>query len=469
MAMDRPCKIHVRGTGHMDVPANSGCCYNLINPDRMIHMQPTDYSEKFLRIRQHTLFDTISTANQEAVREIAVANRLSQQELHLVVNAAIDLEMWGEPDISTRWRAWRMSSSLQGREFKKWALGQLHAQLHELHQGTTIYQDKPARQPVYRPRKIRLQEQPADRRIFGMCPVQSEKTLCCNLRTIDAVRNCGFGCSYCSIQTMYSGPDISFDPDFRKKLEAIELDHGRRYHIGTGQSSDALMWGNTHNILADLLAFARKWPLALIELKTKSKNIDYLLKSAVPRNVVCSWSLNPDIIIRNEEHLAATLQERLAAARAIADKGIRVGFHLHPMIHYQGWERGYSDLIALLQASFQPEEIVFISFGALTFPKPILQKLRTYGIKSKINQTSMTTNPEGKLTYTDAIKVQLFRLAYQSFAAWHGKVFFYLCMEESRFWDQSFGWRYPDNATMETALLENAWGKLGTTSDLARA
>ncbi|MBF8269850.1 MAG: hypothetical protein HW386_1559 [Gammaproteobacteria bacterium] len=412
-------------------------------------MLPVAYDEKFLDIKQHTLFDTLDAARQEAIRDIAVINRLTRQELKQIVDAAIDLEMWDEKDLVARWQEWRQTSRLQGREFKKWALRQLADQLAALRNSITTYNE---------------QQQTDARRIFGMCPVQSEKTLCCNLRTIDAVQNCGFGCSYCSIQTMYTGPDISFDQNFRRKLEAIELDSDRHYHIGTGQSSDALMWGNQHNILKDMLWFTRKWPKALIEFKAKSKNVDYLLHTDAPRNIVCSWSLNPDIIIRNEEHLTASLSERLAAARAVADRNIRIGFHLHPMLHYQGWEQNYSELIALILNRFRPEEIVFISFGALTFPRPILNKLRTYGIKSKINQTPMTTNPEDKLTYPDPIKTQLFRHAYNAFAAWHQRVFFYLCMEEARFWDQSFGYRYPDNATMEAALIQSAWSKLPATA-----
>ena len=418
------------------------------------------YSEKFIRIKQHTLFNTMDTTGQEAIRDIAMANRLTRQELQQIVDAAIDLEMWDEKSLVARWQELRQASRLQGREFKKWALRQLAGQLASLRDSTTLYHGQPRRQRPYRSRKIQLEQQPAARQIFGMCPVRSEKTLCCNLRTIDAVQNCGFGCSYCSIQTMYAGSNISFDQHFRDKLEAIDLDPDRHYHIGTGQSSDALMWGNRYNILEDMLQFARKWPQALIEFKTKSKNVDYLLHTDVPRNVVCSWSLNPDIIIRNEEHLTAGLIERLTAARAVANRNIRVGFHLHPMLHYQGWGQDYSNLIALILERFQPEEVVFISFGALTFPRPILKKLRTYGIKSRINQTPMTANPEGKLTYPDPIKTQLFRHAYHAFTAWHGRVFFYLCMEEARFWDQSFGYRYPDNATMEAALMQSAWDKL---------
>ena len=422
-------------------------------------MQP-EYREKFLRIKQQTMFDALDTNTRNAVRGIAMENRLTQQELKKLVDCAIDLDMWDEKPLSDRWHEWRASSSLQGREFKKWAMQQLDVRLAELRNNETVYEPDPPRQPSYRPMKVSVNKQAEGQKIFGMCPVKSDKTLCCNLRTIDAVKNCGFGCSYCSIQTMYTGQNVIFDEHFREKLDAIELDPDRYYHIGTGQSSDALMWGNKHNILDDMLSFARRWPRALIEFKSKSKNVSHLLQTDVPGNVVCSWSLNPEIIIRNEEHLTANLSERLTAARAVADKNIRVAFHLHPMLHYQGWRQDYSGLVQQVMNRFRPEEVVFISFGALTFPKPILKKLRSYGISSKINQTPMVANPEDKQTYPDEIKEQLFRHAYDAFADWHGQVFFYLCMEAARFWDMTFGYRYPDNETMEASMLASAWAKL---------
>ncbi len=57
-------------------------------------------------------------------------------------------------------------------------------------------------------------------KILGKCPVASVKTRCCNLLTLDAAKNCGFDCSYCSIQSFYNQNKIAFDKLFRE-LEII--------------------------------------------------------------------------------------------------------------------------------------------------------------------------------------------------------------------------------------------------------
>ena len=50
---------------------------------------------------------------------------------------------------------------------------------------------------------INFIESDKERTILGDCPVASDKTRCCNLKTLDSVINCGFDCSYCTIQSFY--------------------------------------------------------------------------------------------------------------------------------------------------------------------------------------------------------------------------------------------------------------------------
>ena len=71
------------------------------------------------------------------------------------------------------------------------------------------------------PRKVELNDQ--NNEVFGMCPVASEKTVCCNLMTIDAVQGCSLGCSYCSIQTFYSDGKISIDKNLADQIRGEEF------------------------------------------------------------------------------------------------------------------------------------------------------------------------------------------------------------------------------------------------------
>lgn len=294
---------------------------------------------------------------------------------------------------------------------------------------------------------------------LGACPVASEGTRCCNLLTLDAVESCGFDCSYCSIQSFYNQNKVGIDKDFKKKIENLNLDPNETYHIGTGQSSDSLMWGNRDGILDTLFEFAKKNPNVMLEFKTKSNNIQYFLDNDVPNNIICTWSLNTQTIIDNEEHLTASLDERITAARNLADKGVLVGFHFHPIVQYKNYLNDYKEVYDRLQRDFIPEEVVLVSMGTLTFIKPVIKQLRQREMKTKILQMPFETI-NGKQSYSIETKKEMFKHCYNSFSSWHGKVYFYMCMEAHSLWKDVFGYEYSSNNQMEDMMKMSYLSKI---------
>ena len=294
---------------------------------------------------------------------------------------------------------------------------------------------------------------------LGACPVASESTRCCNLLTLDAVESCGFDCSYCSIQSFYNQNNVGFDKNFKEKLKNLSLNPKKIYHIGTGQSSDSLMWGNREGILDTLFDFAKKNPNVILEFKTKSNNIKYFLENKIPKNIIVTWSLNTQTIINNEEHLTASLRQRIQSARTLANKGILVGFHFHPIVEYKNYLDEYKEIYNTLIKNFIPKEVVLISLGTLTFIKPVIKKLRQRELKSKILQMPFETI-NGKQSYSLKTKKIMFKHAYDSFKLWHGKVYFYLCMEDHSLWKEVFGYEYSSNNQMEDMMKMSYWNKI---------
>lgn len=415
-----------------------------------------EYLRKFDSFKRQTLFPLLTPEQQDFVRVTAVENRFTYQEVRKFAEACRDLQMWCEEPLRLWWD--RASRKYQGRRSKKVLLHELGQHLQQLKSRAKVYPSEGLPKPKAREKKA-LSIRPSEKKIQGMCPVASEETVCCNLRTIDAVENCAFGCSYCTIQTFYKD-EFHFDADFARKLRSIELDERRYYHFGTGQSSDSLVWGNRYANLDVLCGWAADNPNVLLEFKTKSNNIAYLLENEIPPNIVCSWSLNTPIIIHNEEHFTANLEQRIAAARAVADKGIKVSFHFHPIVYYHGWDEDYPGIAEWLLREFDPGEILFISFGSVTMIKPAMKKIRQNGHATKILQMEMVPDPHGKLTYPDEVKIMMFRLMNQAFSPWHDDVFFYLCMEKAAIWHGTFGWAYKNNELFEQALLTSSMAKV---------
>ena len=179
----------------------------------------------------------------------------------------------------------------------------------------------------------------------------------------------------------------------------------------------------------------------------------------MPKNIFVSWSLNPQLFIDNEEARTASLIQRLESARRLSDKGILVGFHFHPLVHYEGWEKDYKKLINNLMDMFSPNEIALISFGTLTFIKPAIKSLRQVGTKSKILQIPFA-EAAGKMSYPMETKKKIFSKVWDSFTPWHDKVFFYFCMEDKELWNHVFGKCYESNDDFETDLFDSVKRKL---------
>lgn len=423
------------------------------------------YEQKFSRTVEQTPFGRLAAEEHAFLCRQALDYRFSQQELRRISEIGVELAMWDAPSLMAVWPA-AAPADLPPKERRAWVVGALHRYMERL-RATPRQYGTPVATLGSGSYRVRARDRQRGHLGLGRCPVASERTRCCNLLTLDAVENCGFDCSYCSVRSFYHDEEIHFDSRFVDRLGALRLDPERTYHIGTGQASDSLMWGNRFGVLDALLDFARRHPNVVLELKTKSKNIAYLLKHPVPRNLICTWSLNPQCVIEHEEQRTARLDERLNAARRLADREIIVGFHFHPMIHYADWKADYSALLSRVEQGFDPAEVALVSFGTLTFTKSVIRRIRNSGGKTRILQMPLTAS-DGKLSYPEAIKLALFSHAYHGLAAWHERVFFYLCMENQRLWRPVFGFEYPSNQAFEAAMKSSYFNKIRGHPRIAR-
>ena len=408
------------------------------------------YLEKFNNSVKNTVYSNLPLIEQEFIKQKSIELKFTFSEIKQIIDITRDLDMWNEKSII---------QIFPEHEQKKVVFTRLKQAYNELRNKPNSYNNFRLKN-IPQEQKYTFKTEAKEGFGLGLCPVASEKTRCCNLLTLDAVESCGFDCSYCSIQSFYNQNTITFDSNFADKLKNLNLEKNKTYHIGTGQASDSLMWGNREGILDALFEFAYDNPNVILEFKTKSDNIKYLLENEVPKNILCTWSLNTPTIIENEEHLAASLDKRINAARKVADKGVKVGFHFHPIVEYENYLDEYKSVYERLLREFKSDEVALVSFGTLTFIKPVIKQLRDREFRSKITQMPFE-DASGKSSYPDSTKIEMFKHAYESFAPWHKDVFFYLCMEEHHMWKETFGYQYATNNDFERAMLAAYAKKLG--------
>jgi spore photoproduct lyase len=423
---------------------------------------------------------SLSYEERRFLKSVWAQYRFTFQEIKQLIDFASDVEMWNEGELSSLWNPdliARNYPKLSGKPLRRKLIEGAEEVWERLRRGPKSYDSfTPPASSELGGKSIPI-DAPHQGEILGTCPVASERTRCCNLETLDVVKQCGFACSYCSIQSFYDQGRVYFVDNLDEKLEELERrfiaerrsGETRLRHIGTGQSSDSLMWGNRNGLLEKLSGFAGRNPEIILELKTKSANTSWLEEHELPSNMLATWSLNPQTIIDAEEHLTSSLDDRLAAARRCADKGIAVGFHFHPIVHYDRWKQEYGNLFRRVQELFLPEEVVTISLGTLTFIRPVIRQLRRRKLRSKILQMPLS-DAEGKQSYPFEIKRELFSYAYNSFSgAWKSGVFFYLCMEEIDLWEPVFGRSYSDNRAFEEDMKRSYRKKMDSIAYLKKA
>lgn len=403
-------------------------------------------AEAKIRIMDATekLLMSFDEETQKGLSELMdICHLTENQRLETVKNEA-DLRQWQE-DSLTKVIDKRQIEALDPGFRKKYFIKAMREYVEKLRQSETDYSSF---EPKVQIRKKEVGKNKDKNLGFGRCPcpVDGEKTRCCKLTTLDVVTQCAFSCSYCSVQSFYCNDRIEIIGDLEKKLDALCVDESI-WHIGTGQASDSLLFDDRHGTVSALAIFAKKHPNIIIELKSKAKSDIGIRKW--PSNMIFTWSLNAPTIIEKEEHLAASLEDRLISARKCADSGNLVGFHIHPMVYFKGWQEEYAFVVEQITKNFSSDEICMISSGTLVFTKQVLKTLREKGAPSRVLEMELSP-AAGKYSYPLEIRKRMYTTLFSYFPEDYRKnVFTYLCLEDPSLWKDALGREYPCDKDFE--------------------
>ena len=272
--------------------------------------------------------------------------------------------------------------------------------------------------------------------------------LCCNYYVINPLVNCPFNCTYCFLQGYIDSPYtqlmVNIEDMFDELREEFEALGSGRIRVGTGEMADSLALDDYINLNLKLIEFFKKFPNAILELKTKSDAVEHLLRIDVPRNIVISWTVSPEEITINEELGTASLTERVEAMKKVLSAGYRIGIHFDPIIYYPGWEKGYRDVVERVFTILPEGQIAWVSMGSLRFFPYHLEEARKRFPTHRILFEEMVKGADGKLRYPKPLRVEMYRKILTWIRSVRPGAFVYLCMEGRDVWQQVFGFA-PDS------------------------
>jgi spore photoproduct lyase len=185
--------------------------------------------------------------------------------------------------------------------------------------------------------------------------------------------NCIYDCKYCFLQGMYRSANyvlfVNYE-DFQIEINNIVEQNPDEKEITffSGYDCDSLALESVTRFVREFLPFFQKHKKAVLELRTKSINVDALLNHEVIPNCVVAYSFTPENISQKLEHGVPPIARRIQTMKKLVEKGWQLGIRLDPLIYHEGYQKYYSELIRDIFHAIPVESIHSVSTGPMRFP-----------------------------------------------------------------------------------------------------
>ncbi|MCP4687737.1 MAG: DNA photolyase [Desulfobacterales bacterium] len=289
------------------------------------------------------------------------------------------------------------------------------------------------------------------------CPGTRSYT-CCGYKILHIGAFCVMDCSYCILQAYFHPPVLQFFVNWRdleKELDDLFSRPGVA-RVGTGEFTDSMIWEPWTNLSALLTPRFAGQSRAVLEYKTKTTAIQGLKDLRHNRKTIVSWSMNTERVIREQERGTASLSARLRAAAQCEKWGYPLAFHFDPMVIYEGCEADYRRVVDRLFSHVSPDNIVWISLGALRFMPPLKSIIRQRFPGSKIVYGEFIAGLDGKMRYFKPMRIELYQGIVDRIRAVAPNVMVYFCMEDEEVWEKTLGFSPEERGGLAAMLDESA-------------
>ncbi|WP_225998985.1 spore photoproduct lyase [Paenibacillus sp. BJ-4] len=160
-------------------------------------------------------------------------------------------------------------------------------------------------------------------------------------------------CHYCYLQTTlgakpYIRVYVNTDDILNAAKAYIEERVPEITRFEAACTSDPVGLEHITGSLGELIRFMADEEYGRLRFVTKYHHVDPLLDIKHNGHTRIRFSINSDYVIKQFEPATSRFEERIEAAGKIARAGYPLGFIIAPIIWYDGWEEGYSELLRRL-------------------------------------------------------------------------------------------------------------------------
>jgi spore photoproduct lyase len=290
-----------------------------------------------------------------------------------------------------------------------------------------------------------------DGRFLKPCP-GTKNYICCDYWILNFATGCLLDCSYCILHSYLNAPTMRLYANIDRMKEEIrqtvegEGRKGRIFRIGTGELTDSLLLDDNIRFSENMIRYLLRFDNVVVELKTKTLNIDSVKRLGAHPNLVVSWSLNSPEMARLYESKSPAVERRIEAASHLERVGFRIGIHFDPMIYAPGWDSQYAETLDLMRDKLKNP--AWVSLGAFRGPQGLKKMIGRNNPRSPLLLEELITGADGKIRYFRPIRTRMYKFMQERLAEDFPKTPVYLCMESPRVWKSVFGWAPKSNTEL---------------------
>ena len=303
--------------------------------------------------------------------------------------------------------------------------------------------------------------------VVRKCPGTSHYT-CCDYTILHTGTFCTMDCSYCILQAYFHPPVLQYFVGKEKIAQELKTVFAKKeiFRIGTGEFTDSLMWERLSDMPQFLVKQFANQDNSILELKTKTVNIESLETIDHNNKTVIAWSMNTPRVISSEERGTASLSARLAAAKRCESWGYKLAFHFDPLVLYPGCEEEYRAVVEEIFNHVKPENILWISIGTFRFIPALKQIVEQRFPESTIAYGEFITGLDNKIRYFKPLRIALYQSIIRAIREKAPDVLLYFCMEDQEVWEESLGFFPAEEGDLKRMLDKSAVDHCGLNPSL---
>ncbi|NBI29455.1 spore photoproduct lyase [Chengkuizengella marina] len=208
---------------------------------------------------------------------------------------------------------------------------------------------------------------------------------------IPLATGCMGHCHYCYLQTTlgskpYIRTYVNLEEIFNQAQKYISEREPDITRFEAACTSDIVGIDHLTHSLKKTIEFIGKTNLGRLRFVTKYHHVDHLLDAEHNGHTRFRFSINSKYVIKNFEAGTSPLEQRIQAAKKIAQAKYPLGFIIAPIYIHENWQEEYTDLIKKLSDALAPISVPDLTFELIQhrYTKPAKKVIQERYPNSKL-------------------------------------------------------------------------------------